>query len=1043
MLRLQKIAISPEELFSQRYEKMLGWSLHLTGGDRGRAEDLLHDLFVLFALRQPDLAAIENLDGYLYTMLRNLHLSQVRRASRLNFRQLSVVDYDSAESGLRTIDALEQIQAQDDLRKVCRFLCARKERAKAASVLILRFFHGYYPSEIATLLNTTRPAVDVRMSSARNEAKLFLENPRSLGLLGGERVEESRPSVVAQAPQDILCDLRQIIFDSRRGECLTATQLRSCYETCEASSFATASLAHLVSCAACLDEANRLLGLPLLAERYPLDTLVRSARGKDKDDGTGGDPPTGGAMSRRKLGGLRRRAAETFEQKPSELCVSVNGYVQGSQRVNSEFNELKLVVDMAEPIRFVEIFSEQQTRLLFLEVELPPEGDSEQPLNVELSDGRTLDLSLKFCSPWPTVQVCYRDPSYKFLETLAAEMRRQDTAAAEPVTEVTGDAVHSSPTAGWPGWLAQAARKLFSARFWLRPVPASAVLSLILIASLLYVRTSPRAVSATDLLARAAEAEKLLADRADTVSRRVVELEEVGKGGEVIARRKIEVWRSAEKRLAARRLYDERGKLIAGEWRRSGDGGTSTIYHHPLASRAGAEVEPEALSLENLWRFEPSANDFTTLVGGSGGARAVERDDAYVLTHSKEDDGATQGLIEATLVLNRSTLRAVKQTLLVRRGAGTHEYRFTEAAFEQKPKGLAPEAAFEPDAEFFKVGVTRTIITPGAEERPASPSEPQKMTALSMTASSELEVEVLRLLNQAGADLGEQVSVTRTQGGILHVRGIVETQYRKGEIMRALSPVRENPMVKIEVNTAGEELKLRGGAQAAPAPAVVQHVEPSEDRMPADAELRRYFTKEMGLSDERAGEAVLGLAGRVSARSRNALQHAWAIKRLAGRFSAQELGALDTAARAKWFAMLRQHARMVKQESAQLRRELQPIFSPSGGSTYDVGAAGVEMNDEAGLVKAAEALVALCAANDSQVRSAFSLSSDGAAAANAVKSTQFWRALMRAEMLAGRIEGEAHKIRIPPGAKSTPAPSPQTRESRESQPDDIPPGGGR
>ena len=1040
MLRLQKIAVSPEELFSQRYAKMLGWSLHLTGGDRGQAEDLLHDLFVLFALRQPDLEAIENLDGYLYTMLRNLHLSQVRRASRINFRQLSVVDYDSAESGLRTIDTLEQIQAQDDLRKVCGFLCARKERAKAASVLILRFFHGYYPSEIASLLNTTRPAVDVRMSAARSEAKLFLENPRSLGLLGEERVEERRPSVVAQAPQDILCDLRQIIFDSRRGECLTTEQLKVCYEIRGASSFATAELAHLVSCALCLDEANKLLGLPLLAERYPLDTLVRSARGKGRDDDPGGGSSAGGGMSRRTLGGLRRRAAEIFEQKPLELCVSVNGYVQGSQRVNSEYNELKLVVDMVEPIRFVEIFSEQQTRLLFLEVELPPEGESEQPLNVELSDGRTLDLSLKFCSPWPTVQVSYRDPSYKLFETLAAEMRRQDAAAAtEPLPVVAEVAEQSSSPAGWLGWLARAVQKLFSARFWLRPVPASAVLSLILIASLLYVRTSPRAVSASDLLARTAGAEKLLAERADTVSRRVVELEEVGKGGEVIARRQIEVWRSAEKRLAARRLYDERGKLLAGEWRRD-DGGASTIYHHPQTSPAGGgtAVEAGALSLDNLWRFEPSAKDFNTLVGGADAVRAVERGDAYVLTHSKKDDGATQGLLEATLVLNRSSLRAIEQTLLVRRGAETHEYKFTEAAFEQRPKDLVPEAAFEPDAEFFKVGVTRTIIAPGAEVRPASPSEPQAMTAVSMTATSELEVEVLRLLNQASADLGEQVSVSRTPRGVLHVRGIVETQLRKGEIMRALAPVRDNPAVKIEINTAGEELKLRGGAQTLPDSTVVQHVEPSDDRMPADAELRRYFTKESGLSDGRADEAVLAFAGRVSARSRNALQHAWAIKRLAGRFSAQELGALDTAARAKWFAMLREHARAVRHESAQLRRELQPIFSPSGGSTYDVGAASEELSDEAGLLKAAGTLLALCAANDSQVRTAFSLSADSAATANAIKSTQFWRALMRAEMLAGRIESEAHKIRIPPGAKSPPAHTPPTRES---QPDDIPAGG--
>src|SRR6266851_902774 len=93
-------AASHEDLFVERYDRLFIWSLQLTDHDRSLAEDLLHDTFILFTLNQPNLSSVKNLDAYLHTMLRNLHLSQMRRATRSRFQQLSILDYDSAEVGL-------------------------------------------------------------------------------------------------------------------------------------------------------------------------------------------------------------------------------------------------------------------------------------------------------------------------------------------------------------------------------------------------------------------------------------------------------------------------------------------------------------------------------------------------------------------------------------------------------------------------------------------------------------------------------------------------------------------------------------------------------------------------------------------------------------------------------------------------------------------------------------------------------------------------------------------------------------------------------
>src|SRR6266566_2129426 len=112
MLNPLPVDTSREDLFVERYHRLHGWSLQMTEHDHELAEDLLHDLFIQFTLNAPALHEIRNLDAYLYTMLRNLHLSQRRRETRNTLQQLSIIEYDSAELGLRTVDLRDQIQVQ-------------------------------------------------------------------------------------------------------------------------------------------------------------------------------------------------------------------------------------------------------------------------------------------------------------------------------------------------------------------------------------------------------------------------------------------------------------------------------------------------------------------------------------------------------------------------------------------------------------------------------------------------------------------------------------------------------------------------------------------------------------------------------------------------------------------------------------------------------------------------------------------------------------------------------------------------------------------
>lgn len=62
---------------------------------------MLHTVYVQFTLAKPDLAAIRNLDDYLFLSLRNAQISPARRQAELEAVELPVADYDSADVRLK------------------------------------------------------------------------------------------------------------------------------------------------------------------------------------------------------------------------------------------------------------------------------------------------------------------------------------------------------------------------------------------------------------------------------------------------------------------------------------------------------------------------------------------------------------------------------------------------------------------------------------------------------------------------------------------------------------------------------------------------------------------------------------------------------------------------------------------------------------------------------------------------------------------------------------------------------------------------------
>ncbi len=390
--------------------------MQLTSRNRSDAEDLVQELYVRFAGTGSVSEHIENAQGYLFSVLRNLQYARMRRAQSSALDDLSVVDYESAERGLRAIDRNGLLFIREDLHRICDYLCERKNTSRSASVFLLRYFLGYFPSEIMQVAQSTRSAIDKAVRAARTEARLDLEHPGVLRQIGNDSNSRGRVPKEADDSQGLFLALRAKIFRSRKGSCFALSVLEEIYAT-PTQGFTTAEFAHLVSCPGCLDRANQLLGLPLLGERSPDETIGRDTP-QDPGVSSGSSPTLVSSRSKQKANDphrLRKRMGrylqEVKQHRPARLLISVDGDIRASQRVTATLSELRVELRPMEKPAFIEILSEQGICLAFILVQAPiPDGGLQQSREVILSDDRSMRVAISFTAESPTIQLVYVDP---------------------------------------------------------------------------------------------------------------------------------------------------------------------------------------------------------------------------------------------------------------------------------------------------------------------------------------------------------------------------------------------------------------------------------------------------------------------------------------------------------------------------------------------------------------------------------------------------------------------------------------------------------
>lgn len=916
------------DVFVEKYDLLLQWALRLTRRDHERAEDLLHEAFLQFSLRQHDLTGIENLDGYLYSVLKHLHLALIRRAKRDPLSQVSVVEFDSVALALRASQDLDQIEMQNDLRRICAFLCWRKALAKSASYLILRFFHGYYPEEIAQIAITSRSVVDHGIRLASVEAKTHLSESRQLHVVshrgrshrhtsathGHEEMPTFVSALFAVPVAEFLQSIQELIKANRTDACLPRQELLSRYR--EAAANATpldrTLLAHLVSCPSCLDTMNFHLRIPPMSDRFPGERLGRFRPGGDTGapsvSGQRDDSSNGGEMSRseknwtkeRFLKSAKARLRESFEHQPKRLLVAVNGDTKATEDVTSGHSNLSLRLPSDTAVGFVEVLSEQGLRLAFISVmSLPPEGPDILFQTVSLSAGRSLEITLEFTSSGPVIEVTYRDP---LLAHSAGPIDVEEDADVALTTKAS-DRVRRT-------FFAQLdeGRAVFSALLrerageWMsayRPLVLSgAMLVLLAAAGMFYVG---------HLRNNAAEAQKLLSETAHVeelqippgrIVHRVLSYEIASQDkSEAPERAVVEMWKASDGRQTVR-LSSGSGELRSEIWK-SGDHSYFLDHqHHALLPLKALETLRQAVetgATDSLWMSEPAASSFEALTYLPGEEKLTGSGSEYVVKYrpaSSPRNSDRPHLVYATLTI-RGGRRAVAQSLWIESSGAVRCYSLTETDYSERVATDADSSVFTPNV---------TPPEPHASLRLSQPAAPEDPNAV-----LHLHLQALALLNHVDADSGEQIHVERTSAGRLSIRGTFASDERLREAKQKLSALAHNPLVEISLVSLSGKGSQPVRFEAAPATTAVKSIDVDAITTPAQERLRKYFSQrgfthgEVDTQIQRFCEVSLRDASR-------SVQHAWAMHELATSFSADDWQHLSAQERQQWLSLYQGHA---------------------------------------------------------------------------------------------------------------------------------------
>lgn len=397
---------TPESVYSEKYQWLLRWAMHFCSGDREMAEDLVQDTFVRMLSSWSSIRDAAHPERFLYSYLRYGFLRRRSFDQRQSFQPLSSIDIELLEfRNDRGYTGL--MEWQEEIHAVVDFLCRRKATTKSASMLLLRFFHGFFPSEIMLIARLPRKAVDDGLANARLEVKAYIADPGAhtnragIEPLTSPRIAQSIPSI-----EEFMRQMVQVIFAVDKGNCLSVSALEMRYDELCRTPIDCWLLSHIVSCSHCLEVVERRVSLPPRGSR-PLEDVLGYA---PKDTTGKKDREASKRAAMRSISGARERYREVREHRPHSIMLIVDGERVASRNVSGPMNQLSIDIKSNELPELIEVMSEHCLLLTVPMDSAPIETTPLQHFEADLNGGRRIYLTLDFMPTGVRALVSYEDP---------------------------------------------------------------------------------------------------------------------------------------------------------------------------------------------------------------------------------------------------------------------------------------------------------------------------------------------------------------------------------------------------------------------------------------------------------------------------------------------------------------------------------------------------------------------------------------------------------------------------------------------------------
>lgn len=775
----------PEEVVANYYDQLRAWALGLTRGDADAALDIVHDFYLYIRLAKPDFSRVENLDGYLYKCLRHIHLARLSESSRNAWQQISPVEMDSLEFASWANSESFVLERQNELRRICHYAVFRKDHTKSASFFILRFFHDYLPGAISEIANVALSVVQPSLSKARSELHGYLDKSADPQLANDTKAAHIEKSEMQWAPissPEFHRELRETIMRARSGDCLKEEELLGHYVSPVPRAISCSLLSHIVSCERCLSIIDsyfqdrylqdrhirdRDFNLPKFGNRGPFDELACKGRTHRRIAGRSLH-----SMTYKDLNQIvSRHYEDVLQHRPRVLSIAVDGKTVASQHVEARRSVQSVRIDKPEQVSGIEVFSEQDVRLMLVLFEdLPPQGPSVRTEHIELSDGRWIELRLMFDSLGVNSEVTYFDPLLQ-IDTSSTELEDEGiTVPASlrivpaPMIEARGaennpallghnskkeSASESGPRSKWrplrrpTAWWSRLCSK---AKQMLIPdmTPLLATALVLAVASLacffVWMCKQPSMAAAT-LLEHAAKWEAVVP----------------GGTQPGIIYQKVRI--TTQKRTLERAIYRDAQRRRRPKQR--------------LLSPEDARVRTTLEAAGIDWDEPLSAADYR----GWHDRQPIQRDQVTrtgknLLTLTTITAAADSVVAQETLTVRENDFHPVERTVKLR-DAETVE--IAELNYDVIPWNMANPDWFEPSAVSDEMRSPRAL-------RPSTFHVPLQLTDAQL---DEAELEARLALNRLHVDSGRHIELTRGVDGI-HIFGVVADAEQKRQIQSQL-----------------------------------------------------------------------------------------------------------------------------------------------------------------------------------------------------------------------------------------------------------------